>query len=235
MNSETGMGLVYHFFAGTGSTYDQTVKRWTLGLDGWWKSAIIRRIPLQPVRILDQACGTGILSFRMAQRYPRCRIIGVDLQEEYLLCARKKQKMLRLDTVDFVLGRAEEICLRLDFDCITSSYLAKYADLPALVKNARNMLKQNGVLIMHDFTYPSNAWSAQALECYFKLMQSLGKRWHYPEWHTIFRELPDLIRSTRWVGELLAALQAHAFEDIAVTPLTFGASTIVTARNVKPL
>jgi demethylmenaquinone methyltransferase/2-methoxy-6-polyprenyl-1,4-benzoquinol methylase len=58
--------------------------------------------------------------------------------------------------VDFILGRAEDVVLDRSCDCITSSYLAKYAELGTLILNAEKMLRPGGLIIMHDFTYPSN-------------------------------------------------------------------------------
>lgn len=222
--------LVHRFFSGTGTTYDRMVHLWTIGLDARWKRRIIREIPAGPRRIVDQACGTGILTFQIAAKFPDCMVTGVELRDEYLNIAREKARSRRMENVEFILGRAEDVLLEDEVDCITSSYLAKYADLPVLVRHARQMLRDDGILIMHDFTYPTNPLFAAVWRLYFRFMQTFGS-WKYPQWETIFHGLPTLLRETRWVPELNASLLENDFLDINIEPTRLGISAIVTARN----
>jgi demethylmenaquinone methyltransferase/2-methoxy-6-polyprenyl-1,4-benzoquinol methylase len=230
MTASPGEALAHRFFSGTGDSYDRIVNLWTIGFDRSWKRRIVAQIPAAPQRILDQASGTGILTLQMAWMFPGCRVIGVELREEYAAIARRKAAAQHLDNVAFVIGRAEDVALKTEFDCITSSYLAKYAEIGMLVENAEKMLRDGGRLIVHDFVYPPGRQFARLWEFYFRLMQTAGSR-RYPQWRLVFYELPKLLRRTRWVTELVAALQAHAFADIAVRPLTFGSAALVTAEK----
>jgi demethylmenaquinone methyltransferase/2-methoxy-6-polyprenyl-1,4-benzoquinol methylase len=230
MAASQGEALAHRFFSGTGTTYDVMVNLGTIGFDRWWKKKIVDRIPAAPRRILDQACGTGILTFQIARRFPLCRIFGVELREEYVLLAREKAAARHPNNVDFIIGRAEDVFLNTGFDCITSSYLAKYAEIGKLVQNAKRMLRDGGLLIVHDFTYPPGRQFARLWEFYFRLLQTAGSR-QYPEWRTVFYELPQLLRSTGWVDELIETLQKNAFADITLDPLTWGTSALITARR----
>jgi len=220
--------LVGRFFSGTGETYDFISNATTLGFDRWWKRKILNKIPKGSLRILDQACGTGILTFKIARRFPLSQVVGVDMTEEYLNIARSKARRLTLRNVTFLSGRAEEVFAGETFDCITSSYLAKYAELGALIENIQKMLRIGGALIMHDFTYPSDRTVARLLECYLALLKKAGTRW-YPEWRNIFCGLPELLRETKWVRELIDLLQTTGFSETRVESLTLGTSAIVTA------
>jgi demethylmenaquinone methyltransferase/2-methoxy-6-polyprenyl-1,4-benzoquinol methylase len=222
--------LVQRFFSGTGTSYDQIVNLCTFGFDSLWKKRILSKIPQEPIRILDQACGTGILTFKMAQKYPESQIIGVDITEEYLSIAKCKAEERGFNNVELILGKAEEVLLNRTFDCITSSYLAKYADLGILIGNARSMLRDGGSLIIHDFTYPVNQTFALVWEFYFKILQTIGKQC-YPEWKTVFYELPGFLRTTRWVIQLVKTLETNRFANITVEYLTLGTSAIVTAKR----
>jgi demethylmenaquinone methyltransferase/2-methoxy-6-polyprenyl-1,4-benzoquinol methylase len=222
--------LVRRFFSGTGTTYDQIVNLCTLGFDRLWKQKIIEKIPQGSLRIMDQACGTGILTIRIARRFPQSRIIGVDVTEEYLRIARMKVQAQGLGNVEFVLGRAEEVQQEGGLDCITSSYLAKYAEMETLVGNIKTMLRDGGRVIMHDFTYPSNRVFARLWGFYFKLLQTLGS-WKYPHWKTVFAELPGFLKEADWTNELVNTLQEKGFSDITVESLTWGTAAIVTARK----
>src|ERR1700739_5006160 len=112
MMIHSGTALAERFFAGNSATYERIANLSSLGLDQWWKRKIVNKIPQNPTRILDQACGTGLLTFRIAKRFPLCRIWGVDLQDEYLRIAKDKAQALRLTTVEFIQGRAEDVVLQ---------------------------------------------------------------------------------------------------------------------------
>ncbi len=228
MKAEPKIELVERFFSGTGTTYDRIVKLCTLGFDAWWKKRILEKIPHGPRRIIDQACGTGILTIEIAKRFPGCRVIGVELRDEYLNIARCKVRELKLGNVEFLLGRAEDLLLEGSFDCITSSYLAKYADIDLLVAGAAKMLRSGGTFLAHDFSYPPNTGFALMWEIYFKLLRILGD-WKYPEWMTVFAELPEFIRNSDWKRVLVGCLEEKQFCQISVESLTFGASTVVSA------
>jgi demethylmenaquinone methyltransferase/2-methoxy-6-polyprenyl-1,4-benzoquinol methylase len=221
---------VHRFFSGTGPTYDRIVKLGTIGFDRFWKSRILEKIQERPARIMDLACGTGILTFRIAERFPDCHVIGVELRGEYLDIAREKARSMGKSNVEFILSRAEDVLLEEPLDCITSSYLAKYADLSTLIRNAKEMLRKGGLLVMHEFTFPTNRRFAWLWEKYFRLMQTVGT-WRYPEWRTVFFELPEFIRTTRWLPELVALLREHSFSEVTIESLTLGASTLVVAKK----
>jgi demethylmenaquinone methyltransferase/2-methoxy-6-polyprenyl-1,4-benzoquinol methylase len=232
MNQNPKVELVNRFFAGTGPTYDYMVNLSTLGLDRRWKKKILKKIPEDSIRIMDQACGTGILTFQIAHKFPRAWVIGVELRDEYLNIAREKAKNLKISNIQFILGRAEDVFLEEPFDCITSSYLAKYAELGSLIRNIKKMLRIGGRLIMHDFTYPPNGTFARFWQSYFTLLQKVGTSM-VPQWKTIFYELPELLRETNWVAELVGCLKENSFVDIHIQSLTLGTSTIVTAKRVQ--
>jgi demethylmenaquinone methyltransferase/2-methoxy-6-polyprenyl-1,4-benzoquinol methylase len=218
------------FFSGNGASYDHIARVSTLGLDAAWKRKIIARIPPAPRMILEQASGTGILTCKLARRFPDCRIIGVDLHEGYVAIARQKAHDQKLHNVEFILGRAEEVVLHGPFDCIVSDYLAKYVDLDLLVARAQTMLRPGGMLIMHELTRPKNPLFLQLWTLHFVFLRAYGRVRH-PEWEAAFRDVPDLLAKTRWVEDLAHALGINGFSDIAIEPQIFGASVLVSARK----
>ncbi|TFZ03085.1 methyltransferase domain-containing protein [Ramlibacter henchirensis] len=224
------LALVERFFQGTGNSYDWMVNAATFGIDRLWKRRIAQLVPPRSRRVADLACGTGISTFAIARRLPHCQVVGVELREEYLAIAREKARRQALPNVEFVLSRAEDYRSQAPFDCISSSYLAKYADLPRLVANARDMLEPGGLFLMHDFTYPPKPYLVSVWRLYFKALQRLGSPL-FPAWREIFQGLPQLIEQSRWPQELPAALQAHGFAEIRRLDLTLYGSAIVTARR----
>jgi len=222
--------LVERLFDGTGATYDGMVQWATLGIDRHWKRRIVAAIPSTARRVLDLACGTGISTFAIARARPDCEVVGVELRDEYLAFARAKLRREPLPNVSFVLSRAEEFRSDIAFDCISSSYLAKYADLPRLIRANAAMLAPGGTLLMHDFTLPPVAFLRGVWRAYFAIMQRTVAR-AMPAWQEIYYGLPRLIESTCWLEELPPLLRTHAFEHVRVEYFTLYGSALVSARK----
>jgi demethylmenaquinone methyltransferase / 2-methoxy-6-polyprenyl-1,4-benzoquinol methylase len=228
MVTHCGIEIANRFFEGTGRSYGLIVNLCTVGFDLWWKEKLLRKIPPNPSRIVDQACGTGILTFKITRRFPSCRVTGVELRDEYLDLARAKARTLKLNNVDFILGRAEDVVVQGPVDCIISSYLAKYAELKSMIGSARAMLRRGGTIVVHDFTYPRGGLFLRLWKLYFKILQSAGAAC-FPEWKTVFFELPGFLGQTRWVSEILAELRKNGFIRIRYESLTWGTSAIISA------
>lgn len=224
------LALVERFFRGTGTTYDRVVNVATFGIDRLWKRRIARSIPPSSRRILDLACGTGLSTMAIARRFPGARIVGVELREEYLALAREKARAPGMSNVELVLSRAEDYQAAEPFDCIASSYLAKYADLPRLVRNCRGMLNPGGVLLMHDFILPPRPSLVALWRLYFRALQLVGGAL-LPSWNEIYYGLPKLIEESRWLAELQQALAQNGFRDVRTDYLTAYGSALVSARK----
>jgi demethylmenaquinone methyltransferase/2-methoxy-6-polyprenyl-1,4-benzoquinol methylase len=228
--SDSQLMLVHRFFTGTGKSYDFMVNAATFGIDRLWKRRIVSLMPPNPRCILDLACGTGISTLAIANRYPDCHIVGVELRKEYLDIARQKVQKLGLKNIELMLGRAEDYYSEKSFDCISSSYLAKYADLKRLTHNSKAMLKDGGLLLMHDFILPPKPALVRIWCFYFKILQTIGTIF-FPSWREIYYGLPQLIEERSWVPELQEWLQQEGFSHIQVEYLTFYGSAIVSARR----
>jgi demethylmenaquinone methyltransferase/2-methoxy-6-polyprenyl-1,4-benzoquinol methylase len=227
---DSRLALVERFFRGTGTTYDLVVNVATFGIDRLWKRRIVRSIPPSSQRILDLACGTGISTLAIARRFPQAHIVGVELREEYLFFARQKIQREKMPNVKLVLSRAEDYRAAEPFDCITSSYLAKYADLPLLVRNCHAMLNPGGVLLMHDFILPPRRSLVALWRVYFRALQLVGGAL-LPSWNEIYYGLPKLIEETRWLPELRQALAESGFRDVRTDYFTAYGSALVSARK----
>lgn len=229
---DSRLELVDRLFTGTGPTYDSMVNWATLGIDRLWKRRMLELIPEGDGPVLDLACGTGISTLTIARRFPHRQVIGVELRDEYLQVAREKIRRQPIDNVELVLCRAEDFRSATPFDCITSSYLAKYADLPLLTRNCRDMLRPQGVLMMHDFTYPPKPALVAVWRLYFMVMRQTVAR-IFPAWGEIYQGLPRLIEETQWLVTLQDSLARNRFSDVRLEYLTVYGSAIV--RAVKGL
>ena len=223
--AESAKNLVPKFFDQTGTTYDRVVSYGTLGKDKYWKREILRQIS-NGVSFLDLACGTGILTRKIAEKFPNAKIVGVDITKSYLDVA--KQNSNSFDNISFILDDAEQLRLDSKFDCITASYLPKYCDPEVLVRNCINHLNPGGKIIFHDFTYPKNLVIKLLWNFFFTFLRLAG--YFIPSWKEALIVLPKLIRRTKWLDSYSDAMKKSGLK-VSHQYLTYGASAILTGTK----
>ncbi|MCA1813667.1 MAG: methyltransferase domain-containing protein [Halobacteriales archaeon] len=216
--------LARRFFADAGPSYESVLRWATLGQDARWKRALLRELPRRG-DVLDYACGTGLLTRAAADRC-HGQALGVDLSASMLAQARAN---VRLPTVRFVQGDAESWePPPSSFDAVLAAYLPKYVRLDRWLPRAARALRPGGVLLAYDFAYPPRPWRS-AWAAWWRIAQPRLAR--DPAWRDVAEELPRLIRTSRWLPDMLQALPRHGFVDVRARPLTFGACVLVTARR----
>ena len=197
---------VRRIFADTARTYERAVNLTTLGMDALWKRRmfdITRQRVSSPAKILDLACGTGLVTFALAGTYPDSTIVGLDITPEYLDIARSKMQPHQRDRIFFHQHNADELEKAElaefgPFDLIVSSYLPKYVDLSKLTRNCHALLAPGGLLLIHDFTRP-RLLLLRALYNVYWLILSLFLR--FSPWREAGRDLKKIIWRNDWVRE----------------------------------
>lgn len=220
---------VEQIFEGTGPFYDEIVDLATSGEDRRWKEELVGLLG-RPRRVLDLACGTGILTFMIRDLFPATEVVGVDITLSLLRVAQERATTRRDSLVRFCLGAAEEVDLPDPFDAVVSCYLPKYADLPRLVSRISLALSPGGVLAMQDFVYPDSDVVRRAWHRRFEGLRSWAAA-QRPEARGMFELLPDVIRESDWLTRLPLLLHVAGFEEIRVTRQTLGTSAIVFGRK----
>lgn len=101
----------------------------------WPQEASIVRahaLPEAP-RILDVGCGTGEITARLAEVFPRATIIGIDLIEPHLALARQRCAAVA-DRVRFEVGDAFELGFAADsFDLVVCRHVLQAVPTPERV------------------------------------------------------------------------------------------------------
>lgn len=95
-------------------------------------------------RVLDVACGTGVLTLEAARRVgPSGAVVGLDLNEGMLAVARRKAPRL-----EWRRGRAEALPFETGtYDAVTSQFaLMFFEDRPAALAEMRRVLRPGGRL-----------------------------------------------------------------------------------------
>ena len=225
MLAESAKNLVPKFFDETGTTYDGVVSYGTLGKDKYWKRKILEQIS-NGNSFLDLACGTGILTREIAEKFPTAKIVGIDITKSYLDVAKKNSNSF--DNISFILDDAEKFKLDSKFDCITASYLPKYCDPEVLVKNCVAHIKPGGKIIFHDFTYPKNLVIKLLWNFFFIFLRLAG--YFIPSWKDALIGLPKLIRRTKWLDSYSDAMKKSGLK-VSHQYLTYGVSAILTGTK----
>jgi len=221
------VALVESFFHGTGDTYDQNVHLATWGRDRQWKEELLSFIK-QPERIMDLACGTGILALEMARRFG-CHVTGVELRGEYLdICRERAAEHGWTDRTHWIESNAEDVLLDEQFDTITSCYIPKYVNLDVLVPNMVKMLAPGGLFIMQDFSYPEEKWVQDIFDDHFERMK---ERINGEGWDTMWEQLPDVVRLSTWVQDTARNMREQGLVDVTIVPQSRGLSTLVYGRK----
>jgi len=127
-----------------------------------------------PERVLDLACGTGLLIERLLRRDPAVELTGVDISEEML--AQASQRLLGCGRVRLLCGSAERIPVASgSFDAVVvSNAFHLVRDASAALAECRRALRPGGVLVIVDWCRDVPAM--QLLSWSLALTQRLRRR-----------------------------------------------------------
>jgi 2-polyprenyl-3-methyl-5-hydroxy-6-metoxy-1,4-benzoquinol methylase len=101
-------------------------------------------------RVLDAGSGSGVFSFELARRFPRARVLGVDLLQEAVEACLHVAQRTRTPNVSFRQGSVEDLAEEGIFDLILCIDLLEHIqdDLAAL-KGLFRSAAPGAVLILH--------------------------------------------------------------------------------------
>ncbi len=102
-------------------------------------------------RVLDVACGTGVLEQKLLQENPQQQIIGIDISEKMLQVAQ--QKCHSYPHVEFHLASVNDLPFASNsFDIVVCANSFHYFDKPLLALNEiQRVLKPNGRVMILDW------------------------------------------------------------------------------------
>jgi demethylmenaquinone methyltransferase/2-methoxy-6-polyprenyl-1,4-benzoquinol methylase len=142
--------------------YDELGAALSLFQDPRWRRAAVEAVAAGPEdRVLDVACGTGLVSRALVDRWG-CRVVGLDQSASMLGRARAKLAgdPRLASRVTLVEGEAESLPFAdREFDHLTFTYLLRYVDDPAAtLRELARVVKPGGRVSSLEFCVPAGVW-----------------------------------------------------------------------------
>lgn len=167
-------------------------------------------------KILEVACGTGVVFEQIAQRNPNGKNIGIDLSPDMLDKARVRLKM---ETGNFELKEGDALNLDFDdntFDIVINNFMVDLMPQESFDKIAQEfyrVLKPKGVLVISTFSF--------------------GKKVINKIWLWIAKYFPNLLTGCRPVSfkENLIKAGFSIDKDLEISQNTFPSEIIKAKKN----
>lgn len=173
-------GQVSTMFNRIAPYYDFLNRFLSLGIDTIWRKKAIDLLQSeQPKLILDVATGTADVALETVKRLQPDKVIGIDISTEMLEIGKKKIKKRGLDTViELQEGDSENLPFADNtFDAITVAFgVRNFENLEKGLTEMRRVLKENGKLVVLEFSKPSVFPIKQMFNLYFKyILPTIGR------------------------------------------------------------
>ncbi|MDX6626741.1 MAG: demethylmenaquinone methyltransferase / 2-methoxy-6-polyprenyl,4-benzoquinol methylase [Solirubrobacterales bacterium] len=142
--------------------YDEVGAALSFFQDPRWRRAAVDAVDASPdSRVLDVACGTGLVSRALVERWG-CQVVGLDQSAPMLGRAREKvaANPRLAERVTLVEAEAEALPFAdREFDHLTFTYLLRYVDDPAAtLSELARVVKPGGRVSSLEFCLPRGLW-----------------------------------------------------------------------------
>ena len=240
-NDEEAKGKqVGEMFDAIAPSYDFMNTMMTGGLHIRWRNKALKMAaamlpPGKPENVLDVACGTGDVSFRLHELFPKARITGLDLSPGMLKIAdRKLSDMDRnaRDKITFIEGDSLEIPFAdQTFDMVTVAYgVRNFERLEDGYREMQRVLKPGGVICVIELSEPANPLVKAGYRFYSRNIIPLVGRMVSHDTRA-YSYLPESIAACPQRKEMTAMMERAGFKDATYKSLTLGVITIYIAES----
>ena len=200
----------------------------SLGVDYSWRTKVRKNVnSFGAKRILDVATGTADLAIELI-KIPQASVVGVDISQGMLDFGQIKLNQKQL-TNRIVLQQADSEKLPFqdaEFDAVTVSFgVRNFETLDKGLSDMCRVLKQNGSLVVLEFSKPTNPIFSRLYWFYFKfILPPLGRL--FSKDATAYTYLPQSVAAFPEGKEFCQRAKAAGFSNVTYKPLTFGICTL---------
>ncbi len=219
----------FEIFNDIAGTYDFLNHFLSLGIDKYWRKMIRRNLPQKnQLQVLDLATGTADVPLELIKEKNIKNIIGMDLSTTMLAIGNRKIKKASLDDrIQLLVGDGVSVPVEQNSqDVITVSFgLRNFPDPKLSLKNMYRALKQDGQVMILEFSLPKWNWVKIFYLFYFRsvlpfignLISSHGDAYTY---------LNQSVEDFPYGKEMVSMIEAAGFSEVQEIPLSFGISTL---------
>jgi len=127
----------------------------------WLTNNIIKEIDREDCDIIDVGTGTGNLAIRLATKYPKSRILGVDISKGMVNEAKAKCKRMGITNVRFKISSVEKLRTgRTDF-VVSALVFHHIKEKGKVISNFYESLSENGKLVIGDWFEPTKHYKKE--------------------------------------------------------------------------
>ena len=240
-NDEEAKGKqVGEMFDAIAPSYDFMNTMMTGGLHIRWRNKALRmaadRLPEGTLRkVLDVACGTGDVAFRLHELFPQTEITGLDLSPGMLAIAERKLAQMPAEArekISFMEGDSLKMPFADDtFDMVTVAYgVRNFERLEDGYREMRRVLKPGGVLCVIELSEPANPLVKAGYRLYSRnVIPLIGRMVSHDT--RAYSYLPESIAACPQRREMTAMMERAGFHDASYRSLTLGVITIYIAES----
>jgi demethylmenaquinone methyltransferase/2-methoxy-6-polyprenyl-1,4-benzoquinol methylase len=204
------------------------------GTDYLWRKKAIKLLEnCHPKTILDIATGTGDLAIGAAKLNPE-KIVGIDIADDMLEIGRRKILAKKLDRI-ISLEHGDSENLRFDdgsFDAAMVAFgVRNFENLEKGLKEMFRVLKENGMIVILEFSQPQMPVIRTIYQIYFKIMLPVVGRLVSGN-RSAYQYLPDSVGKFPAGKEMLGILESTGFRQTVFAPLSFGIATLYSGFKI---
>ena len=205
----------------------------SLGIDRSWRRKAIRMLrDGQPKYILDVATGTGDFAIQALSLNPD-KVVGIDISEGMLSKGRAKLAERKLgERIELLKGDSENIPFEENkFDAVTVAFgVRNFENLERGLQEIHRVLRPGGQLVVLEFSKPRIFPFRQIFNFYFRfILPRIGSL--VSKDRSAYRYLPESVRDFPDGERFTAILRKVGFNQTACKELTFGISSVYSARK----
>ena len=240
-NDEEAKGKqVGEMFDSIAPSYDFMNTMMTGGLHVNWRNRALKMASASlphgaPKLALDVACGTGDVSFRLHELFPKAHITGLDLSAGMLKIASEKLKGMDSDAqnhITFIEGNSLKMPFPNEtFDMVTVAYgVRNFEHLEDGYKEMHRVMKPGGVICVIELSEPANGFIKSLYRIYSRrVIPVIGRMVSHDT--RAYSYLPESIAACPQRGEMTAMMERAGFKEARFKSLTLGVITIYIATK----
>lgn len=228
-NTKQNIGNLFNRIA---STYDRLNHLLSLNTDRRWRRRAVRK--LTPCdKVLDVAVGTADLAIEIVRQDKARHVTGIDLSDEMLRLGDEKVRKADLASrITLQQGSALELLYPAgQFDAVTCAYgVRNFSDLNGGLQEMHRVLREEGQLLILEFSYPDNKIIRFFYDFYFtKIMPAIGQK--VSKDPSAYSYLNHSVKEFIWGEAMAENLRAAGFRNVSFHPMTFGITTLYLAQK----